>query len=94
MSSPVKIGVIGDFTPEYQSHQAINASIEHAAKRSELEIEYRWVPTPGLLDEYNVERLEEFDGLWASSGSPYKSMQGMLNGIEFARSRDWPFVGT
>ena len=38
--------------------------------------------------------LESFDGLWASPGSPYKSLDGMLKGIEFARKRDWPFLGT
>ena len=27
-------------------------------------------------------------------GSPYKSFDGMLKGIEFARERDWPFLGT
>ena len=94
MSSPVKIGIVGDFTPEFRSHHATSASIEHAAKRSELEAEFRWLPTPSLLDPANVEALQEFDGLWAAPGSPYKSFQGMLNGIEFARSRDWPFVGT
>jgi CTP synthase (UTP-ammonia lyase) len=94
MNSPVRIGILGDFTPEYRSHLATNAALEHAAKRSEIEINYRWIPTPALLEAASVERLEEFDGLWASSGSPYKSFQGMLNGIEFARSRDWPFVGT
>jgi CTP synthase (UTP-ammonia lyase) len=94
MSSSVRIGIIGDFTPEYRSHLATNAALEHAAKRSEIEMELSWVPTPTLLDEASVERLEVFDGLWAAPGSPYKSFQGMLNGIEFARSRDWPFVGT
>jgi CTP synthase (UTP-ammonia lyase) len=94
MNSPVMIGIVGDFTPEYRSHQAINASIGHAAKRSELDVEFRWLPTPSLLDPASVEALQEFDGLWAASGGPYKSFQGMLNGIEFARSRDWPFVGT
>jgi CTP synthase (UTP-ammonia lyase) len=94
MSSSVKIGIIGDFNPEYRSHRAINDSIGHAAPGLEIQTEFRWVATTSLLDEASIERLEEFDGLWASSGSPYKSFQGMLNGIEFARSRDWPFVGT
>jgi CTP synthase (UTP-ammonia lyase) len=94
MSSPVMIGIVGDFTPEFRSHHATDASVWHAAKRSGLDVECRWLPTPTLLDPANVERLEEFDGLWAAPGSPYKSFQGMLNGIEFARSRDWPFVGT
>jgi hypothetical protein len=38
--------------------------------------------------------LESFDGLWVSLGSPYKSFDGMLKGIEFARRRDWPLLGT
>jgi CTP synthase (UTP-ammonia lyase) len=35
-----------------------------------------------------------YHGLWAAPASPYQSMEGMLHGIEFARRRDWPFVGT
>lgn len=27
-------------------------------------------------------------------GSPYQSFDGMLRGIQFARERNWPFVGT
>ena len=94
MSAPIKIGILGDFTPEYRSHQAINASIEHSATRLITKVEFRWVPTPTLLEKRSDEFLESFDALWASSGSPYKSFEGMLKGIEFARSRDWPFVGT
>ena len=94
MNPPVMIGILGDFDAEYRSHLAINASLEHAARRLGYGIEFVWMPTPALVDPEAAEGLSEFDGLWASSGSPYQSMQGMLNGIEFARSRDWPFVGT
>jgi CTP synthase (UTP-ammonia lyase) len=94
MSAPIKIGIIGDFTPEYRSHQAINASLEHAAARLRVGVEFRWLPTPSMLERGSEATLEGFDGLWASSGSPYKSFEGMLSGIQFARSRDWPFVGT
>jgi CTP synthase (UTP-ammonia lyase) len=94
MSAPIKIGILGDFTPEYRSHQTTNTSIEHAAKRLRIDAEFQWIPTPQLLERRSEEMLEGFDGLWASAGSPYKSMAGMLKGIEFARSRDWPFVAT
>jgi CTP synthase (UTP-ammonia lyase) len=94
MGAPIKIGIIGDFTPEYRSHQATNAALEHSSRKLTLEIEVEWVPTPRMLERGNEKLLEGFDGLWASSGSPYRSFQGMLNGIQFARSRDWPFVGT
>jgi CTP synthase (UTP-ammonia lyase) len=38
--------------------------------------------------------LEGFDGLIAAPGSPYRSFDGMLRGIEFARTRNWPFTAT
>ena len=52
------------------------------------------MPTPSLVEPGARKVLESFDGLWAAPGSPYQSMDGMLKGIEFARTRDWPFLGT
>jgi CTP synthase (UTP-ammonia lyase) len=54
----------------------------------------RWLPTPSLEGPAAEKTLRRWDGLIASPGSPYKSFIGMLRGIEFARTRDWPFVGT
>ncbi|MGE5326145.1 MAG: hypothetical protein ACM3NO_03845 [Deltaproteobacteria bacterium] len=94
MSAPIKIGILGDFNPEYRSHQTTNTSIDVSAKRLKWDVEVQWLPTPGLLERGSEKVLATFDGLWASAGSPYKSMAGMLKGIEFARSGDWPFVAT
>ena len=33
--------------------------------------------------------LESFDGLWCAPGCPYKSAEGAMNGIQFAREYDW-----
>jgi CTP synthase len=56
------------------------------------EIDVEWISTPELKE--SVARLESFDGIFASPGSPYRSFEGMLKGIEFARRRDWPFTAT
>jgi CTP synthase (UTP-ammonia lyase) len=89
-----RIGILGDFNPDYRSHHATNASLSHAAQALGCEMEATWVPTPSLLEAPAAETLARFDGLWASPGSPYQSMDGMLAGIRFARVRDWPFVAT
>src|SRR6202161_4928999 len=52
------------------------------------------VESESLANATAEKTLEGFDGLWAAPGSPYKSFYGMLKGIEFARRRDWPFLGT
>ena len=94
MADIVRIGILGDFNPEFRSHHATNDSLQHAAAKLKLTIESEWIPTPSLLESNAHKKLESFDGLWASPGSPYRSADGMLQGIEFARRRDWPFLAT
>lgn len=94
MSDLVRIGILGDFNPEYRSHHATNDSLQHAASKLGLTIESKWLPTPSLLEPGAPPILDSYDALWASAGSPYKSFDGMLKGIEFARVHDRPFLGT
>jgi len=94
VTSAVRIGILGDFNAEFPSHHATNASLQHAAKKLKLNVESEWLPTPSLTAADAEKKLESYDALWASPGSPYKSLDGMLRGIEFARKRDWPFLAT
>ncbi|MGA2005454.1 MAG: hypothetical protein ABSG70_18855, partial [Terriglobales bacterium] len=94
MTEPVRIGIIGDFNPEFRSHHATNDALQHAARKLEMKVESAWVPTPSLVEPGGPALLDSFDGLFASAGSPYKSFEGMLKGIEFARVHDRPFLGT
>jgi CTP synthase (UTP-ammonia lyase) len=94
MADPLRIGIVGNFDRGKHSHWATDAAIFHAATRLGFTVQPCWVPTE-LLDGPEVEnRLESFDGLWGAPGSPYASFSGMLRGIEFARRRDFPYLGT
>ncbi len=94
MGDPVRIGILGDFNPDFPSHHATNDSLQHAAAKLNLAVESQWIPTSSLVESGADRTLQSYDGLWASPGSPYQSFEGMLKGIEFARRRDWPFVAT
>ena len=94
MSDAVRIGILGDLDSGSRGHKAINDSLQHAAAKLQIKLDSPWIPTPSLLAPDAKKLLESFDGIWAAPGSPYKSFSGMLRGIEFARTRDWPFVGT
>jgi CTP synthase (UTP-ammonia lyase) len=94
MAKALRIGILGDFNSEFRSHHAVNDSLQHASRKLGTKVESEWIPTPSLEKLSSDEALAAFDGLWASPGSPYQSMTGMLRGIQFAREQDWPFLGT
>jgi CTP synthase (UTP-ammonia lyase) len=94
VNDPVRIGILGDYDPKSPTLPAVSKSLEHASALLNLAVEAEWIPTPSLLAPDAQKKLESFDGIWAAPGSPYKSFDGMLKGIEFARRRDWPFLGT
>ena len=83
-----RIGIIGDYNDNYPLHKATTDSIRHAARALAREIEPQWLPTDGTHD------YAGFQGLWCSPGSPYRSMEGALAGIRYAREMGVPFFGT
>jgi CTP synthase (UTP-ammonia lyase) len=91
---PTRIGILGDFNSEFRSHHATNDALQHAAAQLKLQLESHWISTACLAQPGGTKQLEGCDGLLASPGSPYQSMEGMLRGIQFAREHDWPFLGT
>lgn len=96
----IKIGVIGDYDGR-ASHEATNKAIAHCAAYLGLEQETQWIATISLesnnirnINSNSIQRLNYFDALWCAPGSPYKSAQGAMNGIQFARENNIPFIGT
>jgi CTP synthase (UTP-ammonia lyase) len=94
VSDAVRIGILGDFSLQNRSHHATNDALKHAASKIGIAVDPHWIPTPAVLHSGAEKNLESCDGIWAAAGSPYQSFDGMLKGIEFARRRDWPFLGT
>ena len=94
MSETLRIGILGDFNPEFRSHHATNASLQYAARKLQIQLESTWLPTPSLLEPGADHVLDSFDGLWGAPGSPFKSFDGMIKGIEYARVHDRPYLGT
>jgi CTP synthase (UTP-ammonia lyase) len=93
MNLPLEVGVIGDFDPSSVPHVSTNAALDHAAAALGIPVTVSWAPTPSL-ESGQAPGLDRFDGLWCSPGSPYRSMEGALAGIRFAREKGWPFFAT
>ena len=93
MPACLQIGLIGDYDPLAQTHQATLAALQHAAHSLDLAVEPIWLPTPSL-DPLPLSAMQDFDALWCVPGSPYQSMAGALNAIRFTREQGRPFLGT
>lgn len=94
MKSSIKIGIIGDYDPARPAHIATDAALDHAAELLQLELEKQWLATDSLEKAILEKRLNEFDGLFCSPGSPYRSLDGALAAITYARESNKPFFGT
>jgi len=93
MERAISVGVIGDLDPRFPPHAATNAALEHAATALGASVEVRWHATESLLDVDPGEVLVE-DALWCAPGSPYRSLDGALRGVRFARENNRPLLGT
>jgi CTP synthase (UTP-ammonia lyase) len=89
MATRTVIGIVGDRDPGNRTHQATEAAFGHLPEP----VDFQWVPTEQL--ERGAEaRLASFGGLLISPGSPYRSMEGALEAIRYARERKVPLLGT
>jgi CTP synthase (UTP-ammonia lyase) len=90
-----RIGIVGEFQSNFAPHTAIDAAVEHAlaADPSRPPIALEWVATSDAED-LNKEELAAYAGWWIAPGSPYRSMNGALRIIRYAREHDVPLLGT
>jgi CTP synthase (UTP-ammonia lyase) len=91
MATAIRIGLIGDYDAAVTAHQAIPRALDFAGAAVGAPISYEWVSTQEIGD---VSRVAGFDGLWCVPASPYRSMDGALRAIRFAREQGRPFLGT
>ena len=81
------IGIVGVFNSKNPTHRFTNSALEH------LGLRFDWVATDTVADDPET-RLAAYDGLWIAPASPYRSMDGALSAIRYARERGVPLVGT
>lgn len=82
-----KIAVVGESIKGFIPHEALNQSLIW------LGAEYEWVDTQDIY-RYRDKSLSGYTGIWSAPGSPFKSLEGAIFAIEYARQHDIPHLGT
>jgi CTP synthase (UTP-ammonia lyase) len=91
MASPLRIGLVGDRDETITAHRAIPVALSLASAALGPAVQPTWLHTDTLID---ARAVDGFDALWCVPGSPYRSMDGALRAIRFAREDGVPFLGT
>jgi CTP synthase (UTP-ammonia lyase) len=89
-SVAVAVAIVGDRDPDFAPHLATEAAFAHLADPPRVE----WIPTDSIDPAAPEERLARFAGILVSPGSPYRSTEGALAAIRWARQRGVPLLGT
>lgn len=86
-----RIAVIGEYCDTFRPHSALNESLNSFQKK--YDFEYEWIDTIAV-ETRRDSLLENFSGIWSAPGSPFKSLEGALYAISYARLNDIPHLGT
>jgi CTP synthase (UTP-ammonia lyase) len=93
MNQQVEVGIIGEYDPNLRHHIATNEALNHAASALSISLKLSWISTQSLSIGSVEDVLKSFHGIWGAPGH-YKSMDGALRAIQFAREYRLPFIGT
>lgn len=92
MAEPtIRVGLVGDHDESITAHRAIPWALSLASGVAGVTVRSTWLHTDTVLDG---RACDGYDALWCVPGSPYRSMDGALRAIRFAREEGLPFLGT
>jgi CTP synthase (UTP-ammonia lyase) len=89
----LRVGVVGDYDPTNETHRATDTALVHAAAALGAGAIGQWIATD-KVGSGGARELEGFDCLLIAPASPYRSTEGALEAIRYARTADIPLLGT
>lgn len=92
--TPLRIAILGDRDPSLPNHRNTETALQHSSRAVGAALEADWFSTESLLDEATLDELAGCAGVWCTTGSPFRSLDGALRGIRRAREQGVPFLGT
>jgi CTP synthase len=93
----VHIGIVGKYVEYEDSYKSLKEALVHGAVAHNLKLNLTWVEAEGLESkegnrDYETQ-LDGFDGILVPGGFGKRGIEGMLNGIRYARENKVPYFG-
>ncbi len=93
-SQRVHIAIVGKYTDLTDSYTSIREALVHGGIANDAGVDLTWVASDELTDQAAAGRLlEGYDGLLVPGGFGVRGVEGMVEGIRWARENKLPFFG-
>ncbi len=91
----VTIGIVGKYVEYEDSYKSLKEALVHGALAYNLKLNVNWIEAEGLESkEQSVQaQLENVDGILVPGGFGKRGIEGMLQGIRYARENGVPYFG-
>jgi CTP synthase len=89
----VSIGIVGKYVEYEDSYKSLKEALLHGGLSHRLKVDIHWIEAEGVVGEGWEKQLEGYDGILVPGGFGKRGIDGMLNGIRFARERKVPYFG-
>src|SRR5208283_4073536 len=89
----VTIGLVGKYVEYEDSYKSLKEALLHGGLAHQLKVHIHWIEAEGVVGENWESQLEGYDGILVPGGFGKRGIDGMLNGIRFARERKVPYFG-
>jgi CTP synthase len=89
----VSIGIVGKYVEYEDSYKSLKEALLHGGLAHQLKVNIDWIEAEGVVGANWEQQLEGYDGILVPGGFGKRGIDGMLNGIRFARERKVPYFG-
>ncbi len=94
MPDSVRIGILGDFTPEFRSHHATNDALQHAATKLNFTVESSGCPPHRWQNRMGTKFSKSLTASGPRPAVPTKVWTACSKASSLPAHRDWTFLGT
>jgi len=92
-SDEVSIAMLGKYVNYEDSYKSLNEALVHGGIANDVRVNFHWVEAEEVEGGHAAEMLEGVDGLLVPGGFGERGIQGMIEGIQWAREEKVPFFG-
>ena len=89
----VSVAVVGKYLETKDAYLSLTEALLHGAVANYLKVDIKWIDAEKLEEKMASEYLSSVDCILIPAGFGERGMEGKINAVNFARTKDIPFLG-